>query len=115
MSINETCIFQVKPKMSEEFEAIIEELKVFLENYDGIHSYSFMRRTHRIKDMEAIKEGAPPKELTRIVKSIKYVMYLETADESTHGSLTKILFEKFDKRISKYLVMPADKLIGKAL
>ncbi|WP_102399038.1 hypothetical protein [Haloimpatiens massiliensis] len=112
MRINETCIFQVQPKMEKEFEAMVEEIKVFLTDYKGVCYYSFMKRTHSITDMDSIRNGDPPKTLTRIVKSIKYVMHLEVEDENSHGQVTKEFFEQFDKRISKLLIMPADKLIG---
>lgn len=112
MSFSESCIFQVKPQKCDEFESIVEELKVFLGNFEGINSYSFMKRTHRIIDMDSIREGKPPKKLTRIVKSVKYIMYLEMDDEQVHGTFTSELFRQYDKRISKCLIMPANKFIG---
>lgn len=112
MQINEVCIYQVKPKKVEEFELLIEQMKVLFEQQESVLNYKFTKRTHTIENMDAIKSGKPPKKLTRIVKSVKYILYIETVDETAHGEMTKELFNRFEKDTSKCLIMPADKYIG---
>ena len=72
MSFTEICIYQVKPQKVEEFEALMIEVKSFLEKQEGLLLLRFIKRGYRI-DMEQIKEGLPPIKINRIVKSVKYM------------------------------------------
>jgi hypothetical protein len=112
MNFNEICIFQVKPDKSEIFENLIVEMKEFFETYENLLYFKFTKRTHRL---ENVSEGTPPKELVRIIKSIKYLLFLEFKDEKIYGKFIKEFFEKFDKKISKCVLMPADIFIGKEI
>ena len=76
MSFSEICIYQVKPQKVEEFEALMLEAKAFLEQQEGLFLLKLIKRGYRI-DMEQIKEGLPPLKITRIVKSVKYMLYWE--------------------------------------
>ena len=94
MSFTEICIYQVKPQKVEEFEALMLEAKSFLEKQEGLRLLRFIKRGYRI-DMEQIKEGLPPLKITRIVKSVKYMLY-----------------NSYWKAIERCLLVPHDKYLG---
>ena len=70
MAFTEICIYQVKPQKTEEFEAQMLEAKKFLETQKGLLLLRLIKRGYRI-DLEQIREGLPPLEIKRIVKSVK--------------------------------------------
>lgn len=49
--------------------------------------------------MEQIKEGLPPPKITRIVKSVKYMLYWEFDTKESYGAAQKI----FTKAIGSLL------------
>jgi hypothetical protein len=108
----ETAIFQVKPEKVEQFENILKGFHGFAHSNQYLKEYTIMKRTHRIADQDTVKKGKPAKKLTRIVKSVKYVIHLEFDNEADHGMFTKEFFEAFDKEMSKCLLVPHDKMIG---
>lgn len=114
MPFTEICIYQVKPQKSEEFEELMKEVKPFLEEQEGLLLLRLMKRDHRI-DMEQIKDGLPPLKLTRIVKSVKYVLYWEFDTEESYGRAQKNLYNTYWKSIERCLIAPHDKYLGERL
>lgn len=114
MAFSEICIYQVKPQKSEEFEALMLEAKSFLEKQEGLLSLRLVKRNHRI-DMEQIKEGLPPREITRIVKSVKYVLYWEFDTKESYGTAQKNLYDSYWKPIERCLIVPHDKYLGERI
>ena len=112
MAFSEICIYQVKPDKVEEFEALMQEVVPFMERMDGVLLLRFARRTHTIKEMSSIKEGLPPERLTRVVKSVRYMLYWEFESVEKYGLAQKQLYETHWKAIDKCLVMPHDKYLG---
>ena len=103
MPFTEICIYQVKPQKTEEFEALLSEAKSLLEKQEGLLMLRLIKRGYHI-DMEQIKEGLPPLKLTRIVKSVKYMLYWEFDTKESYG-----------EAIEKCLVVPHDKYLGERL
>lgn len=114
MSFTELCIYQVKPQKTEEFEALMREAKPFLEQQEGVRLLRISKRGYRI-DMEQIREGLPPLELTRVVKSVKYMLYWEFDTKEHYGAAQKNLYNSYWKPIEKCLVVPHDKYLGEQL
>lgn len=115
MAFAEICIYQVKPQKVEEFEALmLLEVKSFLERQEGLQLLRFVKRGYHI-DMEQIKEGLPPPEITRIVRSVKYLLYWEFDTKERYGAAQKNLYDSYWKRIEKCLIAPHDKYLGEAL
>lgn len=114
MPFTEICIYQVKPQKEEDFEALMLETKSFLEKQEGLLLLRFSKRGYRI-DMEQIKEGLPPLKITRIVKSVKYMLYWEFDTKESYGTAQKNLYESYWKSIEKCLVVPHDKYLGEAV
>lgn len=114
MSFTELCIYQVKPQKVEEFEKLMLEAKSFLEKQEGLLLLRFSKRGYRI-DMEQIKEGLPPLKITRIVKSVKYMLYWEFDTKEHYGTAQKNLYDSYWKLIEKCLLVPHDKYLGEEI
>ena len=114
MTFSEICIYQVQPQKSEEFEALMLEAKSFLEKQEGLLSLRLVKRNHRI-DMEQIKEGLPPRKITRIVKSVKYVLFWEFDTKESYGAAQKNLYDSYWKPIERCLIVPHDKYLGERI
>ena len=114
MSFTEICIYQVKPQKTEEFETLMLTAKSFLEEQEGLLALRLVRRDYHI-DLAQIKEGLPPLKLTRIVKSVKYMLYWEFATKENYGLAQKNLYDSYWKAIEKCLVVPHDKYLGEVI
>lgn len=104
MPFTELCIYQVKPQKIAEFEALLPKIQALMEQ---------QMRNHI--DRDQIKEGLPPKKLTRIVKSMKYMLYWEFDTKESYSAAQKNLYESYWKAIEKCLVAPHDKYLGEGL
>ena len=114
MPFTEICIYQVKPQKIEEFELLMLEVKTLLEKQEGLLLLRLIKRGYHI-DMEQIKEGLPPLKLTRIVKSVKYMLYWEFDTKESYGAAQKNLYNSYWKSIEKCLIVPHDKYLGEQL
>lgn len=114
MAFTEICIYQVKPQKTEEFEALMLEAKSLLEKQEGLRLLRLVKRGYRI-DMEQIREGLPPLEIKRIVKSVKYMLYWEFDSKESYGAAQKNLYDSYWKPIEKCLIVPHDKYLGEAV
>lgn len=115
MAFSEVCIYQVKPDKVEEFETIMKDAVPWMERLDGVLLLRFVKRTHNINDFSLVKEGLPPHKITRIVKSVRYMLYWEFDSIENYGLAQKILYESIWKAIDKCLLMPHDKYLGEGL
>lgn len=114
MPFTELCIYQVKPQKTVEFEALMLEAKRLLEKQEGLLLLRLVKREYHI-DMEQIKEGLPPLKLTRIVKSVKYLLYWEFDTKEHYGLAQKNLYDSYWKPIERCLIAPHDKYLGEPL
>ncbi len=114
MPFTELCIYQVKPQKTAEFEALMLEAKRLLEKQEGLLLLRLVKREYHI-DMEQIKEGLPPLKLTRIVKSVKYLLYWEFDTKEHYGLAQKNLYDSYWKPIERCLIAPHDKYLGEPL
>ena len=114
MPFTEICIYQVKPQKVEEFEALMLEVKSFLEKQEGLLLLRLIKRGYRI-DMEQIKERISPRPITRVVKCVKYMLYWEFDTKESYGIAQKNLYDSYWKSIEKCLVVPHDKYLGERL
>lgn len=114
MPFTEICVYQVKPQKVEEFEALMTEVRGFLETREGLLLLRLVKRGYRI-DMDQIREGLPPHEIRRIVKCVKYLLYWEFDSKESYGRAQKDLYSTFWKSIEKCLIAPHDKYLGEIL
>lgn len=114
MSFSEICIYQVKPQKVDEFEMLMLEVRSFLEKQEGLLLLRFIKREYHI-DLEQIKGGLPPKKITRVVKSVKYMLYWEFDTKEDYGIAQKNLYDSYWKSIERCLIVPHDKYLGEGL
>jgi hypothetical protein len=112
-TFSEVKLFQVKPDKLDEFEELIKTIAEEQKKQPGCVSIKYMKRFYTMDGM--IEEGLPPRELTRIIKSVKYFSYWEFDTKENYGKATGWLFKKYWKDIIKLLVMPFDINCGKTI
>lgn len=115
MSFSEVCIYQVNPKKVDEFEVLMKNnVLEFMEKQEGLLLHRLAKREYKI-DMEQIKNWLPPKEITRIVKCVRYVLYWEFNNKENYGIAQKNLYESYWKAIEKCLIVTHAKYLGNTL
>jgi len=66
---NEICIYEVKIEKQDEIEALMKEVAEYYLAQQGVIDVKYIKRTHRQKDFNAVKEGEVPIRLTTDRKS----------------------------------------------
>ena len=99
----EMIAFQVKPDRIGEFEALIASLKPSMSAQPGCVGLHIFKRFYTF---DGVENGQPPRELTRIVKCIKYYACWEFESIEACGQANGWLFENHAKTIFKLLIMP---------
>lgn len=96
-------LFQVKPDQVEAFEALVSQLRPEQEKQPGCRSVRYMKRFYTF---DGVEWGQPPRELTRIVKCVRYYAFLEFDTAADCGKATGWLFDRYAKQIMRLLCMP---------
>lgn len=104
--------FQVKPNKLEEFETLIKLIQSEQEKQDGCINVKYMKRFYTFDD---VKSGEPPRELTKIIKCVKYYAFLEFDTIENCGKSIAWLFNTYEKEIMKLLISPFDIMSGYSL
>lgn len=99
----EMITFQVKPEKVVEFEDCVKALKEGQAAQPGCVGIRYFKRFYTF---DGVETGEPPRELTRIVKCVKYYAYWEFDSIESCGRANGWLFENHLKSISKLLIMP---------
>ena len=102
-------LFQAKPDKLGEFEAKIDEMSAFQLECEGCISLKYFKRFYTI---DGIELGEPPRELTKIVKCVKYYSCWEFDNKENYGKAIKTFFEKYNKELQKLLIAPFDISLG---
>lgn len=105
-------LFQVKPDKKEQFELLADSMMKEQEKQKGCVSIKYMKRFYTIDGVEL---GKPPRELTKIVKCIKYYSFWEFDNKENYGTATKWFFETYKKVLQRLLISPFDINIGNSL
>lgn len=113
-SFVEVAIYQVKPAKVDEFEQVLVEVIATQREQAGLIDVKYVKREYNI-DYEQIRDGLPPRKLTRIVKSVKYALIWEFDTKESFGKALQTLYEQYDKRINRCLIVPHDKLLGERI
>lgn len=109
MAFSEVKLFQVKPDRVEAFEELIKSMQPIQATAEGCQHIRYMKRFHVFDD---IKE--PPRELTRIVKCVKFYSFWEFDTLEHYHEATKAYFDEFYKPVVKLLLAPFDINCGEA-
>ena len=102
-------LFQVKPDRLGQFEAKIVEMSADQIKCEGCISLKYFKRFYTI---DGIELGEPPRELTRIVKCVKYYSFWEFDTKENYGRAIKFFFENYNKDLQKLLIAPFDINLG---
>lgn len=68
-SCSEIKLFQVKTDQLDAFEALVRAIQAEQERLPGCLSVRYMKRFYTV---DGVENGKPPRELTKIVKCVKY-------------------------------------------
>ncbi|MDF2589995.1 MAG: hypothetical protein K0S41_3836 [Anaerocolumna sp.] len=102
-SFSEVKLFQVKPDKLDEFEKLITRIADEQKQQDGCIDIKYMKRFFTLDEI-----GKPPRELTKIVKCVKYFSYWEFDNKENYGKAIEWFFKTYEKDIQKLLIMPFD-------
>lgn len=109
---NEICIYEAKINKQDEIEELMKEVSECYMAQEGVIDVRYIKRTHRQKDFNAVKEGEKPVRLTRNVGKVTYVLYWVVDNEETHARVSKIGIEKFYKRWTRCLTTMPKIILG---
>lgn len=102
-TFSEVKIFQVKPDKVDEFEKIITIIAEKQKQQEGCIDIKYVKRFFTLDEI-----GKPPRELTKIVKCVKYFSYWEFDSKENYGKAIEWFFKAHEKEIQKLLIMPFD-------
>lgn len=109
---SEIKLFQVKPDKLAEFETLSAHVAQAQKQQPGCIEIKYVKRFFTVDGIEA---GDPPRELTKIVKCVKYFSYWEFDSKESYGKAVAWFFEKHSKEIQRLLIMPFDIHCGNAI
>ena len=107
---SEVKLFQVKPTKVKEFEELIAKIQQQQGEQKGCTSIKYLKRFYTYDTIDN-----PPRELTRVVKCVKYYSYWEFESLEAYHQATKWLFSAYGKDIMKLLIAPFDINCGETL
>jgi hypothetical protein len=110
MAFSEIKLFQVKPDRLEEFENLIKDISKEQKARSGCIGLKYFKRFYILD-----KIPGPPRELTKIVKCVKYFSYWEFTNIEKYTEANNWFFECYSKQIFKLLIMPFDINLGETL
>lgn len=108
----EMITFQVKPDKIDEFEKLAESMKADMAARPGCVGVHLFKRFYTF---DKVENGQPPRELTKIVKCVKYFAYWEFETIEDCGKGCGWFFTEYYQPVSKLLIMPFDINSGYAL
>ncbi|MCL2675615.1 MAG: hypothetical protein FWE84_03375 [Firmicutes bacterium] len=111
----EVCIYEAKPTKESEIEELMKEVAEFYRAQEGVIEVNYIKRTHRQKDFEAVKNGELPVRLTRVTDKITYVLYWKLKDAQSHANLCKPALERFYKRWTHCLLTMPKIILGESV
>jgi hypothetical protein len=111
-SFSEVKLFQVKPDKLEEFEDLVTSISKEQKEQPGAITIKYMKRFFTIDGLEL---GSPPRELTKILKCVKYYSYWEFDNKENYGKANRWFFANYAKHIQKLLMMPFDINCGNSI
>ena len=88
---------------------MIKEMSAKQLQFEGCISLKYFKRFFTI---DGIELGEPPRELTKIVKCVKYYSFWEFDTKENYGRAIKLFFESYNEDLQKLLIMPFDINLG---
>lgn len=109
---NEICIYEAKEDKEKEIEDLMRDVAEFYRSQDGVIDVYYIKRNHRQKDFNAVKNGELPIQLSRYNGKITYVLVWKLKDKETHALISKLGVEKFYKRWTRCLTTMPKIILG---
>lgn len=109
---NEICIYEAKLTKLDEIEELMKEVAEFYLKQDGVIDVHYIKRTHRQKDFNAVKNGELPIRLTKNIGKVTYVLYWVLENEEAHARVSRLGVEKFYKRWNRCLITMPKIILG---
>ena len=104
-NFSEIKLFQVKPDKLNEFETLVSSAVQQQKQQLGCLGVNYMKRFYTIDGTEL---GSPPRELTKIVKCVKYYSCWEFDTIENYGKANGWFFANYLKQFQKLLIAPFD-------
>lgn len=108
-TFSEIKLHQVKPDRLDDFERLLPRLLEEQKQQDGCLDIKYIKRFYTI---DGVPAGDPPRELTKIVKSVKYFSYWSFDTKENYGKAVDWYFKNVAKEIQKLLIAPFDIYCG---
>lgn len=105
-------LFQVKPDKLTQFEQYVENMQGEQQRQIGCVSLRHFKRFYTIDGVEL---GQPPREISKIVKCVKYYSIWEFDTKEDYGAATKWYFDNHYKNLAQLLIAPFDISVGYSL
>ena len=102
-TFSEVKLFQVRPDKLEAFEQLIQTIAKEQKLQPGCLDIKYMKRFYVFDDVRE-----PPRQLTKIVKCVKFFSYWEFDSLEHYADATHWFFERHAKALFKLLIMPFD-------
>jgi hypothetical protein len=99
----EVKLFQVRPDRLEEFVVFAEKAKESQAKCLGCSDMKYMKRFYVHDEI-----GTLPRELTKIVKCVKYYSYWEFDTIENYTAANLWFFDNYEKELRKLLITPFD-------
>lgn len=112
---HEICIYEAKIDKQEEIEQLMREVADFYKSQQGVIDVTYIKRTHRQTDFNAVKNGEAPVQLTRYVGKVTYVLHWVLEDKEAHARVSKLGIEQFYKRWTRCLTTMPKIILGEAV
>ena len=109
---NEICIYEAKIEKQDEIETLMKEMADFYREQQGVIDVSYIKRTHRQKDFNAVKTGELPVKLIRYQGKIIYVLHLTVENEEVHARVSALGLKMFYKRWTRCLITMPKIIVG---
>ncbi|PBE36923.1 hypothetical protein BGU53_17710 [Clostridioides difficile] len=109
-TFSEVKLFQVKPDRLDDFEKLIVLVAEEQKQQTGCIDIKYLKRFYIFDN---IKEQ--PRELTKIVKCVKYYSYWEFDTLENYSNATHWFFDTYSKEVFKLLIMPFDINCGNSI
>ena len=109
---NEICIYEAKIEKQQEIEELMREVAEFYLAQEGVVDCKYIKRTHRQKDFNAVKQGEPPLRLQRQIGKVTYILYWVVENKEIHAQVSKRGLERFYKRWNKCLTTMPKIILG---
>ena len=90
----------------------MKEVAEFYKSQPGVIDVKYIKRTHRQKDFNAVKNGEVPVRLTRQINKVTYVLYWTLESKEAHAAIYPAAMKKFYKRWTRCLITMPKIILG---